>query len=135
VETFYLNEIRHSGGNQRSFNNLAMHYADAGSPEKAIEYYQKAIAAAAVHGRPLPQPHHNLGRAYASLGRWNEAIAELRRALSIDPSFIYSLAFLHQITTAAKDEARSRLLEDAIGRLQRGESYDHQALDAALFGH
>lgn len=135
VETFYLNEIRHSGGNQRSFNNLAMHYADAGSTEKAIEYYQKAIAAAAVHGRPLPQPHHNLGRAYASLGRWNEAVVELRRALAIDPSFIYSLGFLHQITTAARDEARSRLLEDAIGRLQRGETYDHQALDAALFGH
>jgi tetratricopeptide (TPR) repeat protein len=135
VETFYLNEIRHSGGNQRSFNNLAMHYADVGSPEKAIEYYQNAIAAAAVHGRPLPQPHHNLGRAYASLGRWNEALVELRRALAIDPSFIYSLAFLHQITTAARDEARSRLLEDAIGRLQRGETYDYQALDAALFGH
>jgi tetratricopeptide (TPR) repeat protein len=130
-ERFYLNELAVAGPSVRVLNNLGMYYADAGLPDKAVEYYRQAIA---VDGAtPFPQPHHNLARALASAGRLPEAVEELHQALRVDPGFVYSLAFLRDIYTQAGDRARAQVADQALQAAMTGQTYDFPALEAALF--
>jgi tetratricopeptide (TPR) repeat protein len=80
--TFYRH-LLHYSQSARVYNNLGMAYADLGDHQKAITFYQKAIALADVY----PQTHHNLGNSLEALGRVNEATASYERALEINPRF------------------------------------------------
>lgn len=132
-ELFYLNEIKHAGGNRRSLNNLAMIYADQGKTDLAIDYFKRAIAFDQGQATALPQPHHNLANSYLALGKVNEAINELRSALRIDPSFVYSLIKLQEIYRHLGDAARVRLASEALHLVQSGQAYDFQAFEREMF--
>lgn len=53
-----------------------------GELEEAVELYQKSIEA-----YPTAEAHTFLGWTYSFLGRLEEAIAECRRAIEVDPDF------------------------------------------------
>lgn len=131
VEAFYLNELKHGGSSSRIYNNLCMYYSDQGDMKKAITYYK--LAATTKESLEFPQPHHNLARAYAADGRLNDAVEELRIALSIDPNFIYSLSFLKQIFDAVKDEQRSKVIGEAMQLVMNGQKYDVEAFNRQVF--
>lgn len=132
IESFYLNELAHGGQSTRIYNNLGMYYADRNDLQKSITYYKLAMQATGA--MPYPQPHHNLARAYASAGKLPEAVEELRQALAIDPNFIYSLNFLHEIFLAVKDERRAQLCAQAMQLVQNGQAYDVAAFNREIFG-
>ena len=53
-----------------------------GDYERAVELYESSIA---MH--PTAEAHTFLGWTYSFMGRYEEAIAECRRAIEIDPDF------------------------------------------------
>ncbi len=132
VEAFYLNEIDHATNPGRIYNNLGMYYADQGDRTRAIKYYE--LAAQSDTGRLFAQPHHNLAMAYLQAGQNDQAIAALRRALQVDPQFIYSLRVLQSYFRQSGDGERLRLVDAAIGAVEAGGQYDFRAFDRAVFG-
>ncbi|HVQ96666.1 MAG TPA: BTAD domain-containing putative transcriptional regulator [Mycobacteriales bacterium] len=56
----------------------------SGQPDEAIDHLQRALAVAIENGRPAEAlVRQELGRAYAKLGRWDEARAELTEVLDL----------------------------------------------------
>jgi tetratricopeptide (TPR) repeat protein len=53
-----------------------------GRYDRAVELYRESIAAA-----PSPEAHTFLGWSLSHLGRFEEAIAECRKAIALDPEF------------------------------------------------
>jgi tetratricopeptide (TPR) repeat protein len=53
-----------------------------GKLEKAVEYYRKSIALG-----PTAEAYTFLGWTYSMMRRYEEAIAECRRAIEVDPAF------------------------------------------------
>jgi tetratricopeptide (TPR) repeat protein len=60
--------------------NYAVALADLGEKEKAIDYYQRAIA---IEERVTR--YNGLGNVYRDLGRYDEALAAYKRATELDP--------------------------------------------------
>lgn len=83
----YLLRYTESG---RIYNNLAMAYAETNQLELALQYYDKALS----FGDVYPQIHHNKGNVYLQLGESKQAIAELERAIEMNPEFAYSYQLL-----------------------------------------
>jgi len=66
-----------------ALQNLAGIYNEAGDNERALEYYDRAFAAySGDPGLDLPY-HNNRANALKELGRYEEALADYQRALSI----------------------------------------------------
>ena len=86
---FYRNEIRYTPS-ARIFANLGLELANRGDCGDAIPYYEQAI----YMSDQYPQTHHNLGKCLEDSGDIANAIVEYKKALEIDPNFIYSLSRL-----------------------------------------
>ena len=73
---------------------LAFHaMAVENNPQKAADYYKTLLAL-------YPDtwaPYNNLGRAYMQMGRWNEAVDALTRALRIEPDVMLTYNSLSEI--------------------------------------
>jgi Flp pilus assembly protein TadD len=62
--------------------NLAVTFVQAGAFGEAEAHYRQALA-----GRPTAETHNGLGYVLAREGRTDEAIAEFRKAIDVDPKF------------------------------------------------
>ena len=93
AEEEYLKLIALEPKNYDFYNRLAIIYEEWEKPDKAIEYYQKAIER---------KPHHvlylSLGNAYSKQGKLDDAIKAYQMSVELKPSFtfgLYSLGFTY----------------------------------------
>jgi tetratricopeptide (TPR) repeat protein/tRNA A-37 threonylcarbamoyl transferase component Bud32 len=101
------------------YSVLAFHAAAVeNNPQKAIDLYQ-ALLALYPDASPV---HNNIGRAYMQMGRWEEAVASLKRALSIDPDIMLTYNSLNQIYLYQLGE-----LEAAVALCLQQQTYNDQS--------
>ena len=62
--------------------NLAVSFVQAGNFEEAESHYRQALPR-----RPTAETHNGLGYALARQDRTDEAVAEFRKAIDVDPKF------------------------------------------------
>jgi len=101
--TFYTNSLKQSPWHTVMRHNLAMAYAQEGKLELAIKEYQNLIYSADIY----PNTHHNLANALLALEKYKEAEAEYKKAIEMDPDFIFSyhaLLNLYKITGETEKE-------------------------------
>ena len=72
-------------GNLKAENNLGLAYEELNQPEKAIDAYQKAIAAGDKSGQPSEQPMNNLAVLLTHRSDLDGALALLTRAVKLAP--------------------------------------------------
>jgi len=68
-------------------NRFLNAYAKLGMNELVVEIWRKRIAVLSKQGSGNAQYHVSLAAAYLNVGRRNEAVAELRRAIELNPEF------------------------------------------------
>lgn len=107
-ESLYTNTLKYEEGSARLHNNLAMEYSAQGKNDLALQHYKKAIAIWDIY----PQTHCNLGNLLAGMGRLDEAIAEHKRALELDPRFFRSALILEKIYTFKGDTLNAQKYHD-----------------------
>jgi tetratricopeptide (TPR) repeat protein len=101
--TLYENILEYNQTSLRVWNNLGMAYADANQMEKAINAYQTATELDPE--KVSAPPYHNLANAFFALGKKDEAIANYKEALSVNPDFIFSYGALFNLFLAEKKYA------------------------------
>ncbi|MGE3624061.1 MAG: hypothetical protein AB7H77_09370 [Bdellovibrionales bacterium] len=103
---FYTHIIESGTVSARAHNNLANAYAEGHQTEKAIEHLRIAISLS----DKFPQTHHNLAlellRMPDSEKNIDEAIAELNRAVQLNPEFFQSYELLANIYAYRGDRAK-----------------------------
>ncbi len=77
------------------YNDIGAYLIEMGRFEEAIPWLKKAITA--KNYEPRHYPHINLARAYMMMGRLEEALEEVEKALSIDPDYKPAHVVRHQI--------------------------------------
>jgi Tfp pilus assembly protein PilF len=77
------------------YNDIGSYLIKLGRHQDAIPWLRKAMTAARYE--PRHYPHVNLARVYARQGKVHEAIAELERALAIEPEYRPARAELHRL--------------------------------------
>lgn len=77
------------------YNDIGAYLIELGRLEEAIPWLKKAMLAKRYE--PRHYPHMNLGRVYAKQGNVQDAIAELKRALEIEPSYLAARRELHRL--------------------------------------
>jgi len=109
--SFYDNIFKYGELSARAHNNMALAYMDRGEPEKALHELQLAVAMTDSYA----ETRHNMALIYLQLPNANahvpEAIANLNRALEIDPHFYRSDLALAQIYRQTGDEAQAQYYE------------------------
>ena len=101
----------------------------AGDFAEAESHYRQALP-----GRPTAETHNGLGYVLARQGRADEAIAEFRKAIDIDPNFTPAynnladaLAQQGKLEEAAEYYRRSLAEKPSAGRVQRPRRRPAQA--------
>ena len=90
--------------------NLAVTFVQAGKFAEAESHYRQALP-----GRPTAETHNGLGYVLARQGRTDEAIAEFRKAIDVDPKF-----------TPAYNNLAEALVKQ--GKLEEAEPYYRRSL-------
>jgi len=104
--TFYENLVEYKEGWAAAENNLGVAYHKNGDFDKAIEHYRAAIAL----NDSIPDPHYNIARLlpYQKDGMpVQEAIAELERAIAIDPNYFLAYKYLGDIYAMMGDKDKA----------------------------
>jgi tetratricopeptide (TPR) repeat protein len=112
----------------RAYDNLGLCYYYQNNTTLAIESYQKAIDLDRQSPKPSAWPHLNLAVTLQFLNRLDEAEAQLREALRLDPALApaqYQLGMVLEATNQL-DRAVAALL--AAARLDAGYAEPHFAL-------
>lgn len=105
---FYEDILRYSPKSVRINNNLGNLYNKEGDLEKAIFYYQRAIASEDI----FAQPHYNIGVIYLNQKNFKQAKEEFLTAIRVDPSFYYAYQNLAYVLVEEKDyQGAARILE------------------------
>ncbi len=79
---------------KEKYSVLAFHAAAVeGNAQKAADYYGTLLT---MYPRTAAA-HNNLGRAYMQMGRWDDAIAALNRAIELDPYVMLTYNSLNEI--------------------------------------
>ena len=93
-----------------ALNNLGEIYYRTGSPQRAREWFEKAINADPTHNAPA---YNNLALMLFQENNYKEAVSKLRRALAIDNESMpaYAMLALIYYTTAEGDRAKLQLAE------------------------
>ena len=99
-----------------------------GKWEQAIDAYEESLTL----NTSTPQPHGNLGLCYARLGRKEDAIKSLDRALEIDPN--YELALVNRMHTQRLEPGEVldppiRIVEYYKDYTQKNKSYIKELAD------
>jgi len=83
--------------------------ADSASPEEraALKQATDEFLAAQAFNADRPEAHGSLGVYYALSGHSDRAVAELRKALSIDPAFVPAAVNLADLYRAGGDESQA----------------------------
>ncbi|MBI1273513.1 MAG: tetratricopeptide repeat protein [Alphaproteobacteria bacterium] len=117
--TFYSHILRHESGVARVYNNLGMAYEERGDYARAVEQYRKAIALYDVY----PQTHHNLAlallRGPGARAHLAEAIAELQRAIEMDPGFFHAYGALADAYAAMGDAEQAEFYRSRFKALMQ----------------
>jgi len=77
------------------YNDIGSYLIKLGRYDDAVPWLRKAMAARRYE--PRHYPHVNLARVYARQGKLDEAIAELKQALAIEPGYQPARAELHRL--------------------------------------
>ncbi|HSE95843.1 MAG TPA: tetratricopeptide repeat protein [Methylomirabilota bacterium] len=77
------------------YNDIGSYLITLGRHEEAIGWLRRAMLAPRYE--PRHYPHVNLARVYVKQGKIDEAIAELRRALVLEPNYPPARAELHRL--------------------------------------
>lgn len=77
------------------YNDIGAYLIELGRLEEAIPWLKQAMLVKRYE--PRHYPHMNLGRVYAKQGKLYDAIAELKRALEIEPGYEAARRELHRI--------------------------------------
>jgi Tfp pilus assembly protein PilF len=103
----------------------------AGRLDRAAELYAESIR---LH--PTAEAHTFLGWTYSFLGRYDDAIAECRRAIEVDPEFgnPYNDIGAYLIETGRPDEAEEWLLKALVAPRYEPRHYAHYNL-ARVYVH
>ena len=83
AETLYRQALRIDPAQPHGLHLLGVVCHQRGNSEAAVEYLNKAIPSSA----PTAEIYHNRALAYFALGKIDEAMADCRRALEIDPDY------------------------------------------------
>jgi pentatricopeptide repeat protein len=82
-----------------------MAYTDTNQMDEAVNAYQRAIELDPQ--KISAPPYHNLANAFAALGKKDEAVANYKEALRVNPDFTFSYGALFNLYVEEKkyDEA------------------------------
>lgn len=86
TEAFYRHILSYVPDNVRVLNNLANLYAERGDPERAENFWTRAVEADPTQ----PAPYHNLGNLARDRGEPEEAEQLYLTAISVDERFHYA---------------------------------------------
>jgi len=138
ARTAYEDSLRYDPNNWVTLNNLAYLLSDKlGENKAALAYAQKAVASV-----ENPEALDTLGWIYVGLGEYSAAIAELGRAVRLDPNsplLHYHLGEAYRrngqmaeasdvlqgarnLARAADSAEQAELIERSIQRLQAGDT-------------
>jgi tetratricopeptide (TPR) repeat protein len=98
AEVFFRQSIRHDPHFGRSYYYLGILLAEQGELEQASALFRKALQVSEAEEDTcfLADVHFDLGRALIQLGRPEEGMGEIRRALGLDPDHRRARAFLRR---------------------------------------
>jgi len=114
-----LEDVKQRPEDPTSHYNLAVHYQNAGSFEKAIPHFEKAIALDKGHTAAM----FHLGQIYMAMNKMSDAEREINKLLKIDPKDAESYLLLAQIFQAEKNPLKAgKAVEDSI-RLNPGNTF------------
>jgi hypothetical protein len=102
-------------------------YLVRGETPSAVAALERATALAPW----LPQPHNNLGIAYQSVGRFNDAIREFEKTLALRPGLAETHYNIYASSVGRRDLARAEAELAQAARLDRRNS--RYALELAAF--
>ncbi len=77
------------------YNDIGAYLIELGRHEEAIPWLRKAMEAKRYE--PRHYPYINLARVYVKQGKLQEAVAELKRALDIEPTYVAARKELHRL--------------------------------------
>lgn len=77
------------------YNDIGVYLMEKGEYNEAIPWLTKAMEAKRYE--PRHYPHINLSRVYAKMGKTHEAIAEVRKALKMEPDHQGARRELHRL--------------------------------------
>ena len=77
------------------YNDIGAYLIELGRHEEAIPWLQKAMTANRYEPRHFP--HFNLSRVYVKQGKIQEAIAEIKTALELEPGYVLARKELHRL--------------------------------------
>lgn len=108
---------KQSPNNPEALSLLAMTLAFSGNPALALTYAQQAARL-----NPRQQAFHSfhLGHIYGLLGRFDQAILELERAVALNPDFLPARAYLACALAAAGKVERARSQAEELKRREPG---------------
>ncbi len=91
-ETFWTYVVARYPESPQALNQLGRVYTDAGRRQEAIEYYRRAVEAAARQAKPGQRAEHvgartNLGNRYLEMGQLDEAMKHYQIALRANPDY------------------------------------------------
>lgn len=90
---FYRQTLEHAPESIRVYNNLGMELANRGQHQQAIQAYQQGISIGDIY----PNLHYNMGNSYLAVGKKEQAAAEYKKALEIDPDFYFASNALQRL--------------------------------------
>lgn len=73
---------------QGALNNVGNVLFKLGRYDDAIRHYTDVLRRAGGRTDTVARMHNNLGAAYLKTARWDEAVAEFRQAIAIDPDYL-----------------------------------------------
>ncbi|MGZ4986890.1 MAG: tetratricopeptide repeat protein, partial [Limisphaerales bacterium] len=79
-ETLFLHAVAVTDDNYLAYNNLGFYLSNKGEPQRAMQFYKKAIEIKPTY----EDAHNNLGYCLAGMGKNEEAIEEYKKALGIN---------------------------------------------------
>jgi len=77
------------------YNDIGVYLMEKGEYGEAIPWLGKAMQAKRYE--PRHYPHINLGRVYAKMGKIEEAVTEVRKALKFEPDHVGARRELHRL--------------------------------------
>jgi tetratricopeptide (TPR) repeat protein len=124
-ESLWLDAVEKSPNMPRVHHNLARYYGDAGQIERAIAQYKEALALKrSSHGESHHLTHYNLALIYMKIGKDDEAIKHLEKAIEIAPKYADAYNNLAIIL------AKRGQYDDAFNLLIKSLTYDRNSPQA-----
>ena len=77
------------------YNDIGAYLIELGRHEEAIPWFRKAMTAKRYE--PRHYPHFNLSRVYVKQGKIQEAIGEIKAALTLEPGYVLARKELHRL--------------------------------------